>query len=83
LQVTAELTIEGHSLDPATVLRLVVAMGGHIERLFVVACEPTPADFDDMQMGLSAAVKVAVDEAVTVVETLVNRLLRGEVIGVS
>jgi hydrogenase maturation protease len=83
LPAMADMTIEGHSLSPAKVLRLVAAMGGHIERLFVVGCEPTPADFDDVQLGLSAAVNSAIDEAVTIVETLVTRLLRGDGVSVS
>ena len=34
--------IEVHSLNPATVLRLVRRLGGRIERLWLVGCEPSP-----------------------------------------
>ena len=31
---------DGHSLDPVAVLRLTQSLGGQIERLYLVACEP-------------------------------------------
>jgi hydrogenase maturation protease len=72
--------IEAHSLDPVKVLRLVAALGGRVERLLVVGCEPAPLDPDEMQDGLSEPVRAAVDGAVSLVESLVGRLLRGETI---
>jgi hydrogenase maturation protease len=71
--------IEPHSMDPVKVLRLAAAMGGQVERLLLVGCEPTPlAEADDMQMGMSEPVRAAVEEAVPLIEDLVTRLLRGE-----
>jgi hydrogenase maturation protease len=71
--------IETHNLDPVKVLRLAAAMGARVGRLLVVGCEPVPLDeSDDMQMGMSAAARAAVEEAVPLVESLVARLLRGE-----
>ena len=73
--------IEGHGMDPVRVLRLTAAMGGQVGRLLLVGCEPTPlAEADEMHMGLSEPVRRAVDEAVTLIEELAARLLRGELI---
>ncbi len=78
---TAGISIETHHLDPVKVLRLAEAMGGKVERLLLVGCEPAPeSDYEDMQMGLSSTVQAAVDEAVVLLESLIERLLRGEAI---
>ncbi len=72
--------VETHSLDPAKVLRLVRRMGGRVDRLLLVGCEPSPLDADDMRQGLSAAVAAAVDEAVTMVQTLIDDLLESQLV---
>lgn len=68
--------IEAHSMDPAKVLRTAVAMGARPEQIFIVACEPAPGNFDEgeMPLGLSEPVSAAVDEAVSLVETLVEKI---------
>jgi hydrogenase maturation protease len=74
------VSIETHNMDPVKVLRLAEAMGARIERLLLVGCEPMPDPvYEDMQMGLSAPVQNAVTEAISLIESLVARLLRGEV----
>jgi hydrogenase maturation protease len=74
-------SIETHGMDPVKVLRLAAAMGGKVDHLLLVGCEPTAvSDYEDMQMGLSDSVRAAVDEAIPLVESLVMRLLRGETI---
>jgi hydrogenase maturation protease len=79
LPVPAGALIETHGMDPVKVLRLVEAMGGTIERLLLVGCEPTPDDaYEDMQAGLSDPVQAAVEEAISLLESLIARLLRGE-----
>jgi hydrogenase maturation protease len=71
--------IETHNLDPVKVLHLAAALGGQVERLLVVGCEPaTAAEMEDMQAGLSDSVRAAVDEAVPLIESLVAKLLQGE-----
>ncbi|MDB5355420.1 MAG: hybD [Phycisphaerales bacterium] len=71
--------IEAHSMDPAKVLRTVAALGGRPGRVLVVGCEPSPrADVQEMQFEMSEPVSAAVDEAVSLVESLVRRLLNGE-----
>jgi hydrogenase maturation protease len=73
--------VETHGMDPVKVLRLAAILGGKVGRLLVVGCEPAvAAEADDLHMGMSAPVRAAVDEAVPLIESLVARLLRGEVI---
>ena len=68
-------SVEPHDMDPASVLRLVEALGGRAPRVLVVGCEPASVDLDeDGQIGLSPAVEAAVDEAVDMIESLVIEL---------
>jgi hydrogenase maturation protease len=76
---TTDLLLEGHGMDPAKVLRLVSALGGQVKHLLLVGCEPqTPGDEEEMQLELSAPVQAVVDEAVSLIESLVGKLLQGE-----
>jgi hydrogenase maturation protease len=68
--------LEGHSIDPLTVLRLVKRRGCALPPIKIVGCEP--AFFgtdDDPAMGLSPAVEAAVEEAVKVIQHLVAESL--------
>jgi hydrogenase maturation protease len=68
--------VEAHALDPARVLCLVDALGGSVKRLVIVGCEPDAAtNSDDMQMGLSTPVEAAIDRAIPLIESLVDRIL--------
>jgi hydrogenase maturation protease len=68
--------IDVHGLDPVQVLRLVRSLGGQIERLLVVGCEPATLEHEeDMSMELSEPVRAAADEAVNLVESLIEKLL--------
>jgi hydrogenase maturation protease len=74
---SGEPAIEPHGMDPATVLRLVQALGGRPPRVLVVGCEPAAFGLDEEgQMGLSPPVAAAVDEAVHMIESLVSKLER-------
>jgi hydrogenase maturation protease len=71
-------SVETHAMDPATVLRLVHALGGTPPRV-LVGCEPAAMDLDDAGwMGLSPPVEAAIDEAVRMVESLVESLVETE-----
>jgi Ni,Fe-hydrogenase maturation factor len=63
-------------MDPAKVLRMARELGSTIPRVLIVGCEPRPFSPDDeMQMGLSEPVQAAVEEAITVIESLVTARL--------
>jgi hydrogenase maturation protease len=69
-----DAAVELHTLDPAKVLRLARSLGGKVERVLLVGCEPRPPADDDIQMGLSEPVQAAVAEAVPLIESLLGRL---------
>ncbi|CAM3780669.1 hydrogenase maturation protease [Nocardiopsis rhodophaea] len=56
--------MNGHDLTPETVFALLRSLGGRVDTVRVVGCEP---DRVDDHIGLSAPVATAVDEAVRVV----------------
>jgi hydrogenase maturation protease len=67
--------VELHALQPEKVLGLAQAMGGNIRHVFLVGCDVAPSLLDDdMQMEMSEPVRAAVDEAVSVIETMIGRL---------
>jgi hydrogenase maturation protease len=69
------ICIEGHSMDPVKVLRMVRSLGGACNRLLVVGCEPEPFDAEqDIQTELSPAVRAAIAPAVEMVESLIAKL---------
>ena len=71
--------LDAHGMDPVQVLRLVETLGGRVRRLLVVGCEPRETSADqEMEMGLSDPVRAALDEAVSLIESVVERILRGE-----
>ncbi|HEY0317313.1 MAG TPA: hydrogenase maturation protease [Solirubrobacterales bacterium] len=69
--------IEGHGMDPVTVLSLVHALGGTPPRTLVVGCEPlTRIDPDDESVvaDLSEPVRLALDEGMKMVDSLLAEL---------
>jgi hydrogenase maturation protease len=67
--------IDVHGMDPAKVLRLAAALGGPISRLLLVGCEPGPIpETEDDLPTMCAPVRAAVEEAVSLVESLIHRL---------
>ncbi|MFN2520144.1 MAG: hydrogenase maturation protease [Candidatus Limnocylindria bacterium] len=70
--------LEGHSMDPGRVLRLVQRLGGEPPRLFLVACEPLSLDPDGTGvMGLTEPVAASIAGAVDMVESLLREILSG------
>jgi hydrogenase maturation protease len=67
--------METHALDPVRVLELAATLGGPVQQLFLVGCEPQTRGEDDMPTELSEPVRAAVNEAVLLVESLLARLL--------
>ena len=73
-----EVTLDTHGMDPVKVIKLSRALGAPPTRTLVVGCEPRVGlggeDYDEMLMELSEPVRVAVDEAVKLVESLVEEI---------
>jgi hydrogenase maturation protease len=73
-------SIEPHGMDPVRVLRLALALGGQPGRVLVVGCEPATVEpSEDGSMELSPPVEAAVEEAIRMVESLVEELLSATV----
>jgi hydrogenase maturation protease len=64
--------VDAHGMDPASVLALLRSLGGRVDRLLIVGCEP--ADVED-GMGLSEPVAGAIEEACRVVRDLIDQLI--------
>jgi hydrogenase maturation protease len=62
--------VDGHSMAPQAVLGLLRTLGGRVDRVLVVGCQPAETQ---EQMGLSEQVAAAVDDAVKVVSDLARR----------
>jgi len=66
--------MEPHALDPWKVLHLARSLGGKIERVVLVGCEPQPLAAEEMQMEMSEPVQAAVGEAIRLIEGLVTQI---------
>ena len=71
-----QMAVETHGMNPMKVLAMVRSMGGDLKRILLVGCEPETLGPDEGLMGLSAPVEAAVDEAVSIVESLVANIRR-------
>jgi hydrogenase maturation protease len=70
--------VEAHSMNPMNVLRLATSIGGPLKRVLLVGCEPATLGPEEGQMGLSATVEAVLDDAVKLVESMVNKILSGD-----
>jgi hydrogenase maturation protease len=72
------VSLDTHGMDPVKVIQLSRALGARPTRTLVVGCEPqvivSGEDYDDMLMELSEPVRAAVEEAVKLVESLVEEI---------
>ncbi|MGA7217281.1 MAG: hydrogenase maturation protease [Candidatus Sulfotelmatobacter sp.] len=68
-------TVEAHAMNPESVLRMAQAMNIEVKNLLLVGCEPETLGGEEGQMGLSTTVEGAVDEAVKLVESLIEKII--------
>jgi hydrogenase maturation protease len=72
-----EATLDAHGMDPVKVLALARTLGAAPTRTFLVACEPgflPDVESEDVVMELSEPVRAAVDEAMRMVESLIEEI---------
>jgi hydrogenase maturation protease len=67
--------IEAHAMNPLSVLRMARAMNIEVKNVLLLGCEPGTLGGEEGQMGLSAPVEAAVEEAVNLVESLIDNVL--------
>jgi hydrogenase maturation protease len=72
------IALDAHDMNPMHVLNLARSLGAVPEHVLLVGCEPATLGPEEGLMGLSAPVEGAVNEAVTLIESLVVRLLARE-----
>jgi hydrogenase maturation protease len=71
-----QAVVETHGMNPLNVLRMAKAMNGRLQKVLLVGCEPVTFGGEEGQMGLSKPVEAAVDEAVKLVMSVVDRILQ-------
>ena len=80
IEKDGEVALDAHGMDPVKVIKLSRALGAKPARTLVVGCEPQVVlggeNYDEMLMELSEPVSAAVDEAVELLESLVDRIGR-------
>ena len=73
------VAVDAHNMDPMKVLAFARTLGAMPGRVLLVGCEPGQlAGKDDdleLRMGLSEPVRAALDEAVNMIDSLVDRLI--------
>jgi hydrogenase maturation protease len=70
-----DTVVNAHSMNPIRVLQMVESLGGAMERLYLVGCEPAVLETDEL--GLSPVVTAAVPQAVEMIKAFVKALLSG------
>lgn len=73
-----QVVVEAHAMNPMNVLRMTRAMNIEVKKVLLLGCEPETIGGEEGQMGLSAVVEAAVDHAVKLVESIINKLLNGD-----
>jgi hydrogenase maturation protease len=77
----ASIAVDGHTMSPLQVLRLVKTLGGEFRKLLLVGCEPADlGSMDEGKMGLSEPVSAAVEKATSVIESLVSEILSSAIV---
>jgi hydrogenase maturation protease len=76
-QRSGPASLEPHSMNPMSVLRLAQSMGGVQGRILIVGCEPAFLGSDEGTLGLSQPVAAAVEEAANLIEALVSKAIDG------
>jgi hydrogenase maturation protease len=68
--------VDAHVMNPANVLRMARALNIEVKNMLLVGCEPQTLGGEEGQMGLSAAVDAAMEDAVKLVESLIGKVLK-------
>jgi hydrogenase maturation protease len=71
-----QAVVETHGMNPMNVLRMAAAMNGRLNKVLLVGCEPATFGGEEGQMGLSDTVEAAVEEAVKMVISVVDKILQ-------
>jgi hydrogenase maturation protease len=70
-----QTVLEGHSMNPMSVLRMARAMNIEVNNVLLVGCEPETLGGEEGHMGLSAPIEASVEAAVELVRALIRKIL--------
>jgi len=70
--------LDAHGMNPMSVIRAAQMMGGPLGKILLLGCEPLTPGPEQGHMGLSDPVAQAVDRAIPLLESLVQRVLNGK-----
>jgi hydrogenase maturation protease len=73
--------VNGHSLNPVSVLQMAQSLGTLPRHVYLVGCEPHILESEDGHIGLSPKVQTAVPNALAVIESLLAELFQNHVPG--
>ena len=80
IEEDGEVVLDTHGMDPAKVIKFARTLGARPGRTLVVGCEPkvviSRENYEEMLMELSEPVQAAVEEAVKLVESLVDQIYK-------
>jgi hydrogenase maturation protease len=67
--------VDAHSMNPVSVIQMAQSLGGVNGKLYLVGCEPAVLESENGEIGLSEKVREAVQQAIGMIQSLVNDLL--------
>ena len=70
-----DAAVDAHTMTPVSVLRMARAMNIEVRNVLLVGCEPETLGGEDGRMGLSGPVEAALEDAVRMVESLIEQAL--------
>jgi hydrogenase maturation protease len=70
--------VDAHSMNPMNVIRMAKSLGGKLNRILLVGCEPATLGPEEGQMGLSEPVAAMVEDAMMLVGSLIEKIRNGE-----
>jgi hydrogenase maturation protease len=80
IEEDGEVVLDTHGMDPVKVIKFARTLGARPGRTLVVGCEPkvviSRENYEEMLMELSEPVQAAVEEAVKLVESLVDKIYK-------
>jgi hydrogenase maturation protease len=76
LEPAGQTAVDPHGMDPLQVLRVAKSMGGPLGRILLVGCEPADLGGEEGRMGLTPPVSAAIEQAVAMVESLIEKELQ-------
>lgn len=76
LETEAQGFVDTHGMHPVNVLRMAKGMNAQLKRVLLVGCEPATLGGEEGAMGLSDPVAASLQEAVSIVQSLVSKSLQ-------